>query len=87
MNWHLQDAKNHLSKVVRKALTEGPQTITLRGHPAVVVVSKAEYDRSRPTSAPDKPNFIEHLLSGPEWPDEMIEAVNRRSHTSREIDL
>ena len=31
MNWHLQDAKNNLSKMVQKALNEGPQTLTLRG--------------------------------------------------------
>ena len=38
-SWQLQEAKSRLSQVVDHALREGPQTITLRGKPAVVVVS------------------------------------------------
>ena len=41
--WQLQDAKNRLSQVVDSALHDGPQTITLRGKPAAVVVSFEEY--------------------------------------------
>ena len=41
--WQLQEAKNRLSQVVDSALHEGPQTITLRGKPAVVVVPFEEY--------------------------------------------
>ncbi len=43
--WQLQDAKNRLSEVVRRATDEGPQTITLRGQDAVVVVAAAEFAR------------------------------------------
>jgi prevent-host-death family protein len=43
--WQLQDAKNHLSEVVRKAASEGPQVITLRGTDAVVVIAANEYRR------------------------------------------
>jgi prevent-host-death family protein len=43
--WQLQDAKNRLSEVVRKATAEGPQVITLRGDDAVVVVAADEYAR------------------------------------------
>jgi prevent-host-death family protein len=43
--WQLQDAKNRLSEVVRKATDEGPQVITLRGDDAVVVVAADEYAR------------------------------------------
>ena len=75
MNWHLQDAKNNLSKVVQKAIDEGPQTVTLRGKPAAVIVSADEYDRLKA----GKKTLVDHILSGPEWPDEMIEEVNRRS--------
>lgn len=78
MNWHLQDAKNNFSKVVQKARSEGPQTVTLRGKRAVVVVSTEEYDKLVGEKK-NKPSFIEHLLSGPEWDDEMYEEVNRRS--------
>lgn len=41
--WQLQEAKNKLSQVVSSAKYEGPQTITLRGEPAVVVISIEEY--------------------------------------------
>jgi antitoxin Phd len=41
--WQLQDAKNRLSEVVRKAQHEGPQTITLHGRDAVVVVAAAHF--------------------------------------------
>jgi prevent-host-death family protein len=43
--WQLQNAKNRLSRVVDEAIENGPQTITLRGKPAVVVVSVEEYRR------------------------------------------
>jgi prevent-host-death family protein len=39
----LQEAKNQFSLVVDKALSEGPQTVTRHGRPAVVVVSVADY--------------------------------------------
>jgi prevent-host-death family protein len=41
--WQLQEAKNRLSQVVDSALHDGPQTITLRGKPAVVVVPFDDY--------------------------------------------
>jgi prevent-host-death family protein len=84
MNWHLQDAKNNLSKVVQRALSEGPQTITLRGKPAVIVIAADEYERL----AQKTPSLGEYLLSGPEWDDDFVEEVNRRSKIpSRDIDF
>jgi prevent-host-death family protein len=51
--WQLQDAKNRLSELVRKAREEGPQTITLHGNDAVVVVDAHQYERlaRRPTDS------------------------------------
>jgi prevent-host-death family protein len=43
--WQLQEAKNRLSEVVRKATDEGPQVVTLRGDDAVVVIAADEYAR------------------------------------------
>jgi prevent-host-death family protein len=46
--WQLQEAKNKLSEVVRRTREEGPQTITVRGADAVVMVTAqafAEYQR------------------------------------------
>jgi antitoxin Phd len=61
MNWPLAEAKNRLSEVVRRARAYGPQTISIRGEDAVVVVSMAEFDLLR---HPDRPrDFKEWLLS------------------------
>lgn len=88
MNWHLQDAKNNLSKVVKKAVNEGPQIVTVRGEPTVAVISMDEYRRTHPEDQSAKQDFIEFLLSGPPWDDETEELVNRRSKSpSRKIDF
>lgn len=42
--WPLQDAKAQLSELVREAQTDGPQFISVRGEPAVVVISQKEYN-------------------------------------------
>ncbi len=41
--WQLQEAKNRLSRVVDAARRGTPQTITLRGTPAAVVLSFEQY--------------------------------------------
>ena len=41
--WQLQEAKNKLSEVVRRTREEGPQTITVRGEDAVVMVTAEVY--------------------------------------------
>ena len=46
-SWQLQEAKQKLSAVVDRALSEGPQTITRHGVETAVVVSVAEYRRLR----------------------------------------
>lgn len=43
--WQMQEAKSHLSEVVRDAEREGPQQITVHGRPVAVVLSRADYDR------------------------------------------
>ncbi|QTH42860.1 type II toxin-antitoxin system Phd/YefM family antitoxin [Cohnella sp. LGH] len=45
MQWQLQDAKNQLSSVVKRATDEGPQIISVRGRPAAIVLSMEEYHR------------------------------------------
>ncbi|ESX18591.1 type II toxin-antitoxin system Phd/YefM family antitoxin [Mesorhizobium sp. M1148] len=77
MDWHLRDARNNLSKLVRQAHEEGAQTITLRGKPAAVVLSPDDYDQLIGA----KPSLAEYLLSGPAWDDDFDEEVNRRSKT------
>ncbi|QUD87321.1 type II toxin-antitoxin system Phd/YefM family antitoxin [Phenylobacterium montanum] len=43
--WKLEDAKARFSELVRRAHDEGPQAVTVRGRPAVVVLDAGEYER------------------------------------------
>ena len=78
-NWQLQEAKNRFSEVVKRAREEGPQTVTVHGQRAAVVVSALEFD------ALIKPrmSFVDFLLSdGPDgdpWPDDVVDAINDRN--------
>src|SRR3546814_8167375 len=49
--WKLEDAKARFSEVVRRAQSEGPQRVTVRGREAVVVISVDELDRLLPKNA------------------------------------
>lgn len=50
-SWKLEDAKARFSELVRRAGSEGPQEVTLRGRRAVVVVEAEAWDRLQPASA------------------------------------
>ena len=58
--WKLEDAKARFSEVIRRARTEGPQRVTVRGQDAVVIVAAEEFQRLVP---PEKPRltFTEFL--------------------------
>jgi prevent-host-death family protein len=43
MTWALQDAKARLSELMRRAASEGPQFVTVRGKPGFVVLTQAAY--------------------------------------------
>jgi prevent-host-death family protein len=79
--WQLQDAKARLSEVVKEANLHGPQEITLRGKPAVVVISKEQYNKLlRP-----KLRFIDFINTSP-----LIGSginLQRDSSLTRKIDL
>ena len=86
--WKLQDAKARFSELVDLALSDGPQHVTRRGVPAVVVMSEkdfmnAEKARKRPTR-----NLIELLQSCPA-PEifDMIEEGRRAPDFGRPLDL
>lgn len=57
--WKLEDAKARFSEVVRRARLEGPQTVTVRGESAVVVIDVRELERLAPP--PDRPPLVEFL--------------------------
>ncbi len=55
--WQLQDAKARFSEVTRKALSEGPQHITLHGRPSVVVLSEKDFEHLGGKKG--RPSFVE----------------------------
>ena len=84
MNWQLQEAKNRFSELIKRARSDGPQTVTLRGERAAVVLSAEDYDRLTSRT----PTLVDHLLSGPVWDDELVQAINARAKTpSRPVEF
>lgn len=57
--WKLEDAKARFSEVVRRAQAVGPQRVTVRGEPAVVIIDAAELERLVPSEA--RPPLVEFL--------------------------
>ena len=53
-DWPLHDAKAHLSELVRRARSEGPQRITVYGEDAGIVVSATEFARMLAPSRPER---------------------------------
>lgn len=45
--WQMQEAKNKLSEVVDRALSEGPQFLTRWGKNSAVVISYPDYEKLR----------------------------------------
>jgi prevent-host-death family protein len=80
MPWQLQEAKQRLSEVVRKALEEGPQVVTRHGRDAVVVVALDEFERLKG----EQPDFKAFLRSGPDL-DEL--EIERDRTPARKVEL
>jgi antitoxin Phd len=59
--WKLEDAKAHFSEVVRRAQSEGPQRVTVRGKDTVVIISAEELERLLPQEK--KSPFVEFMES------------------------
>ena len=60
-NWQLQEAKTHLSELVKTVQQKGPQQITVHGRPAVVVLSCEDYARLTRR----KPSFVDLMRKSP----------------------
>ena len=50
--WRLEDAKARFSELVRRARSEGPQRVTVRGKDAVVVIAVETLEDLLPTARP-----------------------------------
>ena len=75
--WQLQEAKNRFSEVVEEALSRGPQTVTRRGEPVVVVVAVDTWRRM--TGEP--PSLLAFLRSAP------LEGVELERDGSERVDV
>jgi len=82
--WSLQDAKAKLSEVVRLAMEKEPQEITLRGVPAVVVLSRQDYDRL--TRQKDAESLVDFMRRSPLYGEGDLKFERDQSPT-REVDL
>lgn len=74
-SWQLQEAKNHFSEVVERAIKDGAQTVTKHGKPAVMIISVEDYQKS---VAPRK-SLIQLLR---ECPEDLTEIIGSRSKES-----
>ncbi|TRO79123.1 type II toxin-antitoxin system Phd/YefM family antitoxin [Trichloromonas acetexigens] len=79
--WQLQEAKNRLSRVVEEARRGKPQTITLRGTPAAVVLSFEQYQELTRPRLPLSEFFKSSPLRGVEL------ELERSRDTGREVEL
>jgi prevent-host-death family protein len=59
--WQLQEAKAHLSEVVRRSIQQGPQMLTVRGKEEAVLLSKQDYERLVGV----KPNLFDFMRQSP----------------------
>lgn len=82
--WQVQQAKNHFSEVIDRALTEGPQTVTRHGKPVVQVVAVNEPQRQRRRGqAFEGDGFFEFLMSAPKV-EGFAESIGER-HSVKDI--
>ena len=60
-NWTVAEAKSKFSEIIQRAISEGPQTITKRGHTAAIVVGAEEWQRKTKRSG----NLAEFFAGSP----------------------
>lgn len=80
-SWQVQEAKARFSELVRDAAESGPQTITVRGRRAAVVLSADDYDRlKRP-----QPSMAEFLRASSRVGVDLD--IKRDGSLPRDVDL
>ena len=81
MIWQLQEAKKELNRVIQQARISGPQTITVRGKEAAVVLSAEDYRRLT-----EKKNSLVSFFQSSPWAEVEID-LTRSRETGRDIEL
>jgi prevent-host-death family protein len=79
--WQVQEAKARLSELLKRAATEGPQRITVRGCPTAVVLSQEAFERLQGA----KPGFVELMRNSPLVGVKLD--LRRDSSSTREVDV
>lgn len=79
--WQVQEAKARFSALVRDASTQGPQTITVHGRRAAVVLSPEDYDRLQRARS----SFAEFLARSPLAGADL--AIERDRSLPRDLEL
>ena len=64
--WRSQDARSRFSALVDAAISDGPQRITRRGAPAVIVLAVKDYERLCALEQDASPSLPELLLAIPQ---------------------
>ena len=80
--WQIQEAKAHLSELVRETEHAGPQAITWHGREVAVVLSKAEYERLTGTGQ----SLVEFMRHSPLFGAEDID-LRRDPSLTRDVTL
>ncbi len=80
-SWQLQEAKARLSEVIKKAVKDGPQMITVHGEPSAVVISSKEYERLK--HPPE--SFLKFMRRSPLYGVELD--IERQQTLTREADV
>lgn len=79
--WPMQDAKNRLSELVKRASKEGPQTITVHGKASAVIVSFEDFQRWQKPTGTLADFFLSSPLAG------MNLEIERAKDTVREVEF
>jgi len=80
--WQIQEAKAHLSELVRETESAGPQEITWHGRAVAVVLSKTEYERL--TGAGQ--SLVEFMRCSPLYDSDDLD-LTRDASVTREVSL
>ncbi len=56
--WQVQEAKSRFSELLQRSLSDGPQTVTLRGVPTAVLVPIEEWERLQRSARPDLKDWL-----------------------------
>jgi prevent-host-death family protein len=79
--WQLQDAKARLSELIKSAHNEGPQQVTVRGKPSVIVISIEDFEAMKR----QRPRFVDLMRSSPLAGEALT--IERSESLTRDVSL